>query len=102
MSCTAIPSHFPDGTRTFAQGAGLSIIAHAGMNTAYGQHFGMAVANAPIGEYFAGAAPGVPLQEVRLKPGTQVPRGGLLVPSNEPGFGLGLTLAGVQAMATAA
>jgi len=72
------------------------------MNTAYGQHFGMAVANAPIGEYFAGAAPGVPLQEVRLTPGTQVPRGGLLVPSNEPGFGLGLTLDGVQAMATAA
>ncbi|MCY7309095.1 MAG: hypothetical protein LH632_23815 [Rhodoferax sp.] len=82
-----------------AQGAGLSIIAHAGMNTAYGQHFGMAVANAPIGEYFAGAAPGVPLQEVRLTPGTQVPHGGLLVPSNEPGFGLGLTPDGVQAMA---
>jgi L-rhamnonate dehydratase len=82
-----------------AEGAGLSVIPHAGMNTPYGQHFGMAVTNAPMGEYFAASAPGVPLAEVRLTPGMQTPRDGRLVPNSEPGFGLGLTLEGVRAMA---
>ena len=81
-----------------AEGAGLSVIPHAGMNTPYGQHFGMAVSNCPTGEYFVASAPGVPLEEVRLTPGMQTPRGGFVVPNNEPGFGLGLTLDGVQGM----
>ncbi len=81
-----------------ADGAGLSVIPHAGMNTPYGQHFAMALPNSPIGEYFVASAPGVPFHEVRLTPGMQTPRDGHIVPSNEPGFGLGLTLEDITAM----
>lgn len=81
-----------------AEGAGLSVIPHAGINTPYGQHFGMAVPNSPIGEYFVASAPGVPLQEVRLTPGMQTPLNGFVTPGNEPGFGLGLTLDGIAKM----
>ena len=82
-----------------AESVGVAVIPHAGMNTAYGQHFGIAVGNCPSGEYFVASAPGVPLDEVRLTPGMATPRGGTLVPSDEPGFGLGLTLGGVRQMA---
>ena len=82
-----------------AQGAGIPVMLHAGMNTAYGQHFSLAVPNATMGEYFVGSAPGVPFDEVRLTPGTAVPQNGRLTPSSAPGFGLGLTLAQVQALA---
>lgn len=81
-----------------AEGAGVSVILHAGMNTPYGQHFSMAVSNCPIGEYFVASAPGVPLDEVRLTPGTQTPLGGWVVPPDEAGFGLGLTLDGIAGM----
>ena len=82
-----------------AQGAGIPVMLHAGMNTAYGQHFSLAVPNATMGEYFVGSAPGVPFDEVRLTPGTAVPQNGRLTPPSAPGFGLGLTLAQVQALA---
>lgn len=81
-----------------AEGQGLSVIPHAGINTPYGQHFAMALPNSPMGEYFVASAPGVPLHEVRLTPGMQTPRDGFVVPSAEPGFGLGLTLDGIAAM----
>ena len=81
-----------------AEGAGLSVIPHAGMNTPYGQHFGMAVPNSPGGEYFVASAPGVPLHEVRLTPGMQTPSNGFVTPNDEPGFGLGLTLDGIAQM----
>ena len=81
-----------------AEGAGLSVIPHAGINTPYGQHFGMAVPNSPMGEYFVASAPGVPLHEVRLTPGMQTPRDGFVAPNDEPGFGLGLTLDGIKQM----
>lgn len=79
--------------------AGIPVMLHAGMNTAYGQHFTLAVENATLGEYFLGSDPGVPLEELRLTPGTAVPRQGRLTPSGEPGFGLGLTLEQVHALA---
>ena len=82
-----------------AQGAGIPVMLHAGMNTAYGQHFSLAVPNATMGEYFVGSAPGVPFDEIRLTPGTAVPQNGRLTPSSAPGFGLGLTLAQVHALA---
>ncbi|MCZ4314317.1 hypothetical protein O4H66_12975 [Comamonadaceae bacterium G21597-S1] len=82
-----------------AQAAGIPVMLHAGMNTAYGQHFTLAVPNATMGEYFVGSAPGVPLHEVRLTPGTAAPEDGRLTPSDEPGFGLGLTLEQARAMA---
>ena len=82
-----------------AQSANIPVMLHAGMNTAYGQHFSLAVPNATMGEYFLGSAPGVPLEELRLTPGTPVPLSGRLRPSDAPGFGLGLTLEQVHTLA---
>lgn len=79
--------------------SGIPVMLHAGMNTAYGQHFSLAVKNATLGEYFLGSDPGVPLEELRLTPGTAVPQKGRLTPPDAPGFGLGLTLEQVQALA---
>ena len=82
-----------------AQARNVPVILHAGMNTAYGQHFSLALPNAPMGEYFVGSAPGIALDEVRLTPGTATPRDGQVTPSDEPGFGLGLSLEAVHALA---
>lgn len=81
-----------------AEAAGIAVIPHAGMNTPYGQHFGFAVPGAPLGEMFIGTPPGVPLAETRLFPGMAVPVEGRLVPSDAPGFGLGLDLDGLAAL----
>jgi L-rhamnonate dehydratase len=40
----------------------------------------------------------VPFEEVRLTPGMQVPAAGRVRPTDEPGFGLGLTLEGIEAL----
>lgn len=81
-----------------ADAAGVAVVPHAGMNTPYGQHFGFAVPGAPIGEHFLGTPPGVPLAETRLFPGMAVPVEGRLVPSDAPGFGLGVSLDDLAAM----
>ena len=81
-----------------ADAAGIAVIPHAGMNTPYGQHFGFAVPCSSMGEFFLGTAPGIPLAETRLFPGMAVPRDGMLVPSDAPGFGLGIDLDGIAAM----
>jgi L-rhamnonate dehydratase len=81
-----------------ADAAGIAVIPHAGMNTPYGQHFGIAHPASPMGEMFLGTAPGVPLEETKLFPGQAVPRDGKLVPSDAPGFGLGVDLDGIAAM----
>lgn len=81
-----------------ADAAGIAVIPHAGMNTPYGQHFGVAHPASPMGELFIGTAPGVPLQETRLFPGQAAPLQGRLVPSDAPGFGLGVDLDGIAAM----
>ncbi len=81
-----------------ADAAGIAVIPHAGMNTPYGQHFGLAMPGAPMGEQFIGSAPGVPLDEVKLFPGMAVPKDGVVVPSDAPGFGLGVTLDDLERM----
>ncbi len=81
-----------------AEAVGIGVIPHAGMNTPYGQHFGYAMPNAPMGEFFLGTAPGIPLAETRLFPGMAVPENGRLVPSDAPGFGLGVDLDAIAAM----
>ena len=78
--------------------AGIAVIPHAGMNTPYGQHFGLAVPGSPMGEFFLGTAPGVPLAETRLFPGMAVPENGRLVPPDAPGFGLAASLDDLAAM----
>jgi L-rhamnonate dehydratase len=81
-----------------ADAAGLPVVPHAGMNTPYGQHFGFATPCSPLGEFFLGTPPGVPLAETRLFPGMAVPQDGKLVPSDAPGFGLGASLDDLAAM----
>ena len=81
-----------------AEGAGISVIPHAGVNTPYGQHFGMAIPNSPYGEYFVASAPGVPFSEIRLTPNMQTPKNGIVRPDDSPGFGMGLTLEDITAM----
>ena len=79
-----------------AEAAGIAVIPHAGMNTPYGQHFGYATPNAPWGEYFLGSAPGIPLDEMAVFPGVASPKDGYLKPSDAPGFGIKLTLDGIE------
>ncbi|MBL8689403.1 MAG: hypothetical protein JNL04_09895 [Rhodospirillaceae bacterium] len=79
-----------------AEAAGIPVIPHAGMNTPYGQHFGYAMPNAPWGEYFLGSPPGVPLDEMAVFPGVASPKDGTLTPSDAPGFGIELTLDGIE------
>jgi L-rhamnonate dehydratase len=81
-----------------AEAAGLEVILHAGANTPYGQHLSLTSPAIRWAEYFVGGGPGVPLGETRIFPGMAVPVDGRLVPSGEPGFGLGLTEAGLDAM----
>ena len=83
-----------------AEAAGIELMLHAGMNTPYGQHFTHAHANTRWGEYFVGSAPGTPLRDAVVFPGMAVPVDGVLVPNDEPGFGLGLTDAVLAAMRT--
>jgi len=82
-----------------ADAAGLELICHAGMNTPFGQHFTFSSTNSRWGEYFVGGGPGVPLEQTTGYPGMAVPKDGWCVPSDEPGFGHGLTLKAIDAMA---
>jgi L-rhamnonate dehydratase len=73
---------------TLAEAAGLQTIPHGGANTAFGQHFAMAMPESLMAEFWLGSDPGVPLEEVPGIPGVAVPRDGRLTPSDAPGFGL--------------
>lgn len=71
-----------------AEAAGISVIAHAGMNTPYGQHLAYAMPSHVWGECFVNTPPGVPLEEMIPIPGMKTPVDGYLVPSDAPGFGM--------------
>ena len=71
-----------------ADGAGISVILHAGGLNPYGQHFTFATPASPWCEYFVGTPPGVPLDDCWRIPGMALPVDGWLVPSDAPGFGL--------------
>jgi L-rhamnonate dehydratase len=81
-----------------ADAAGIAVIPHAGMNTPYGQHFGLAVPGSHMGEFFLGSGVGVPLDETKLFPGQGVPIEGKVTVSDAPGFGLGVDLDGIARM----
>jgi L-rhamnonate dehydratase len=72
---------------TLAEAAGLQTIPHFGANTPWGQHFSIAMPEAPLAEFWLGSDPGVPLMEVAQFPGVPVPDGGFVTPSDAPGFG---------------
>ena len=72
-----------------AEAAGLEVIPHGGMNLPYGQHLAYAMPAITWGERSGGvSAPGVPLAETVVLPGTAVIEDGYLVPSDAPGFGI--------------
>ena len=73
---------------TIAEAAGIVTIPHAGANNPFGQHFGLAMPESPMAEYWMGSEPGVPLDEVCPIPGTPMPKDGYIVPSDAPGFGM--------------
>jgi L-rhamnonate dehydratase len=75
-----------------AEGHGVSVISHGGMNIPYGQHLSFAMPAIAWGERSEGVAPpGVPLEEMVTLPGTPIIKDGYLTPSNAPGFGLEIT-----------
>lgn len=75
-----------------AEAAGISVITHAGMNYPFGQHVAFAMPAVTWGERSESvSAPGVPLEEMTLLPGTPVIRDGYVRPSDAPGFGLEIT-----------
>ncbi len=72
-----------------AEGAGIEVVPHGGMNFPYGQHLAYAMPAITWGERSGGvSAPGVPLAEMAVLPGTAVIEDGYLVPSDAPGFGI--------------
>ncbi|MDP7448237.1 MAG: mandelate racemase/muconate lactonizing enzyme family protein [Candidatus Latescibacteria bacterium] len=84
-----------------AQAHGVSVIAHAGMNYAYGQHLSLAMPAIVWGERSEGVSPpGVPLEERIVLPGTPAIKDGYLVPSDGPGFGFDFTLAWLEERST--
>lgn len=72
---------------TLGEAAGIQTIPHAGGHNMFGLHFAMAMAESPLAEYWMGADPGVPLEEMVRHPGTPVPKDGKITLSDEPGFG---------------
>ena len=80
-----------------AEAAGISVITHAGMNYPYGQHVAFAMPAVVWGERSESvSAPGVPLEEMSLLPGTPAIRDGYVRPSDAPGFGLEITPAWLE------
>lgn len=83
-----------------AEAHGLTMIAHAGMNYPYGQHLTFAMPAVSWGERSEGVAPpGVPLEEMVALPGTPAIKGGYLIPSDAPGFGIEVTKDWLEAAA---
>ena len=72
---------------TYAEAAGIESIPHKGANSAWGQHFGLAMPESTMAEWFMDTDIGQPLAD-KLPPGVPAPKDGKVVPSDAPGFGL--------------
>ncbi len=84
-----------------AEAHGLTVIGHAGMNYPYGQHLAYAMPMIPWGERSEGvSAPGVPLKEMTVLPGTPTIENGYVKPSDAPGFGIEIGLDWLENRAT--
>ncbi len=82
-----------------AEGAGLQVALHGGVNDSFGQHLCHAMPSNLWGELYIDSAPGIPLEEGwRPTPGMAVPKNGRLVPPATPGFGIELTRDELEAM----
>ena len=84
-----------------AEAHGLTVIGHAGMNYPYGQHLAYAMPVIPWGERSEGvSAPGVPLKEMTVLPGTPTIENGYVKPSDAPGVGIEVRLDWLENRAT--
>ena len=81
---------------TIAEASDREIAMHAGCNDAYGQHLCYALPGNRWGEMFVGDPIG-DLYSYRSTPGMALPVDGHLVPSDAPGFGIELSLEGIEA-----
>lgn len=81
---------------TLAEAAGIATIPHAGASLVFAQHFAFAMPESTVAEFWLHSDPGVPLEDSRMVPGMSVPVEGKLVPSAEPGFGLGVEEAHIR------
>ncbi|MCY4607720.1 MAG: mandelate racemase/muconate lactonizing enzyme family protein [bacterium] len=82
-----------------AEGAGLQVALHGGVNDSFGQHLCHAMPSNMWGELYIDSAPGIPLEEGwRPTPGMAIPKDGRLVPPATPGFGIELTRDELEAM----
>ncbi|MET0745656.1 MAG: enolase C-terminal domain-like protein [Microvirga sp.] len=82
-----------------AEAAGIAMIPHAGLNYPFGQHFVFAMPNCPWGEFLPQGAPGTPLEHDAVLPGMSVPKDGMLVPSDAPGFGIDIDMGWIERQA---
>ena len=82
-----------------AEAAGIAMIPHAGLNYPFGQHFVFAMPNCPWGEFLPQGAPGTPLAHDAILPGMSVPKDGMLVPSDAPGFGIDIDMGWIERQA---
>jgi L-rhamnonate dehydratase len=70
------------------------------MNNPYGQHLVFAMPSALWGERSGGVSlPGVPLEKTTFLPGTAVVKGGYVIPSDAPGFGIEVDRKWLEAIA---
>ena len=72
---------------TYAEAAGIETIPHTGANSPWGQHFGIAMPETSMGEWFLDTDIGEPVGN-NLLPGVSSPVNGTILPSDAPGFGL--------------
>jgi L-rhamnonate dehydratase len=74
----------------------VDLAIHCGVNDAYGQHLCFALGANTIGEMYIGASTSL-VDSYRSTPGMALPVGGKLVPTDAPGFGIEITLDGIEA-----
>lgn len=74
----------------------VDLAIHCAVNDAFGQHLCFALAENVIGEMYIGASTSL-AESYRSTPGMAIPVNGVLVPSDAPGFGIEITLDGIEA-----
>jgi len=75
---------------------GVDLAIHCGVNDSFGQHLCFALSENVVGEMYIGAATSL-AGVYRSTPGMALPENGSLVPSEAPGFGIEITMDGIEA-----
>ncbi len=74
---------------------GLELAIHCAVNDAFGQHLAFALAENLVGEMYVGGAKAL-ANSYRSTPGMALPIEGRVVPVDAPGFGIEITLDGIE------